>query len=178
VTTNRALIFPAFFCLVCLMTAPTQAADPAGAQATKPQAPAIQIEMVQVADIWIPAEFTYSIYEHLVEQVVRSGGFQKVFRAGDRQAEGAADVVVLRTKVEKFKEGSQMKREMTTVLGATRIDVSATVSTRDGRVLLEKNIQGKVLFFGQNLSATRDLAKRIAKLLNQNIETLERPVSR
>ena len=158
--------------------APTGAADANTPQATKPQAPAIQIEMVQVADVWIPAEFTYSIYEHLVEQLTRSGAFQKVFRAGDRQAEGAADVVLLRTKVEKFKEGSQLKREMTTVLGATRIDVSANVSTRDGHVLLEKNIQGKVLFFGQNLSATRDLAKRIAKLLNQNIETLERPVSR
>lgn len=34
-----------------------------------------------------------------------------------------------------------MKREITTVLGATKVDVSASVTARDGRVLVDRHIQ-------------------------------------
>jgi hypothetical protein len=73
--------------------------------------------------------------------------------------------------VEKFKEGSQMKREVTAVLGATTVDVSASVTAIDGRTLLDSRIHGKVRFFGENLGVTNDLAKRIAKLLRKNFGT-------
>jgi len=82
-----------------------------------------------------------------------------------RQRAGLGDVAV--PTVEKFAEGSQTKREVTTIAGATKVDVSATVTARDGRVLLDLNLTGKVRFFGDNLSATNDLAKRIAKLLRE-----------
>ena len=78
------------------------------------------------------------------------------------------DLVTLHTTVEKFKEGSQVEREVTTVLGATKVDVSASVTARDGRALVDSRIQGKVRFFGENLGVTSDLAKRIAKLLRKN----------
>jgi hypothetical protein len=67
--------------------------------------------------------------------------------------------------VEKFKEGSQMKREVTAVVGATTVDVSASVTAMDGRTLLDSRIHGRVRFFGENLGVANDLAKRIAKLL-------------
>jgi hypothetical protein len=44
--------------------------------------------------------------------------------------------------------------------------VTSTV-TRDGHVLFESDLSGKVRFFGENLGVTNDLAKRIAKLLQQ-----------
>jgi len=47
------------------------------------------------------------------------------------------DLVTLRTNVERFQEGSRTKREVTTITGATKVDVSATVTALDGRVLLE-----------------------------------------
>jgi len=47
------------------------------------------------------------------------------------------------------------------------VDVSVTVVAKDGRVLLEQNLTGRVRFFGENLGATHDLAKRIAKLLRE-----------
>jgi hypothetical protein len=34
-------------------------------------------------------------------------------------------------------------------------------------VLLKNDLSGKVRFFGENLGATNDLAKRIAKLLQE-----------
>ena len=133
----------------------------------KLSASAIQIEPVEAGDVRIPAEFRSAIYEFLVERVREAGPFQQVFRSGDRAAGNIPDLVTLRTTVEKFKEGSQMKREITAVLGATSVVVSASVTARNGQTLLDSRTQGKVRFFGENLGVTNDLAKRIAKLLRK-----------
>jgi len=133
----------------------------------KLSAPAIQIAMVEAGDIQIPAEFRFAVYERLVERVRASGAFQKVYRTGDRAADGVTDLVTLHTKVEGFKEGSQTKRELTTVFGATKVDVTASVTARDGHVLMDQKITGRVRFFGENLGVTNDLAKRITKLVGQ-----------
>jgi hypothetical protein len=138
------------------------------AVAKKLSASAVQVEPVEAGDVQIPAEFRSAIYEFLVLRVRESGTFKQVFRSGDRAAGNIPDLVTLRTTVEKFKEGSQMKRELTNVLGATKIDVSALVTARDGRTLLDSRTRGKVRFFGENLGVTNDLAKHIAKLLRKN----------
>jgi len=137
------------------------------AKSQKLAAASIQIEPVDAGDVRIPAEFRAAVYEFLIIRARESGTFQQVLRSGDRAAAGVRDLVTLRTTVEKFQEGSQMKREMTTVLGATKVDVSASVTDREGRVLLDRRVQGKVRFFGENLGVTNDLAKHIAKLQRQ-----------
>jgi hypothetical protein len=134
---------------------------------TKLSASAIQIEPVGAGDVWIPAEFRAAMYEFLVMRVRQSGKFQQVFRSGDRAAANVHDLLTLHTTVEKFKQGSQMQREITTVFGATKVGVDASVTDRDGHVLLAQRVQGKVLFFGENLGVTNDLAKHIAKRLKQ-----------
>ncbi len=137
--------------------------------AGKPSASAIQIEQVDAGDVLIPMEFRVAIYESLLDRVHNTSKFKKVFRGGDKQADGVQDLVTLKTKIEGFQEGSQTKREVTTVTGATKVDVSAIVVARDGRVLLDQHLTGRVRFFGENLGATHDLAKRIAKLLNEKL---------
>jgi hypothetical protein len=139
-------------------------------KAVKPKlsASAIRIEQVDAGDVVIPMEFRVAIYESLLDRVRDSRKFNQVFRSGDRQADGIPGLVTLKTKIEKFQEGSQTKREVTTVTGATKVDVSATVVGADGKVLLQQNLSGKVRFFGENLGATHDLAKRITKLLREN----------
>ncbi len=139
--------------------------------AAKPKlsaASAIQIAMVEAGEIQIPAEFRFTVYERLVERVRASGAFQKVYRTGDHAADGVTDLVTLHTKVEGFKEGSQTKRELTTVFGATQVDVTASVTARDGHVLMDQKITGRVRFFGENLGVTNDLAKRITKLVSES----------
>jgi len=150
---------------------------PAAQKADVPKlsASAIQIELVEAGDVRIPAEFRSAIYEFLVERVREAGKFRQVFRSGDHAASSIPGLVTLHTTVEKFKEGSQMKREVTAVLGATTVDVSASVTTMDGRTLLDSRIHGKVRFFGENLGVANDLAKRIAKLLRT--EELDRRVA-
>ncbi len=134
----------------------------------KLSASAIQVAMVETSGIPIPAEFRFAVYERLVEQVRASGAFQKVYRTGDHAADGVPDLVTLHTKVEGFKEGSQTVRELTTVLGATRVDITASVTARDGHELMNQKIIGRVRFFGENLGVTNDLAKRITKHVRQS----------
>ena len=137
-------------------------------QKPKLSASAIQIDLVEVGDVSIPAEFRYAIYERLIERVRESGTFQKVFRSGDGEATKVPDLVTLHTMVEAFQEGSQTKRELApVVIGSTTVNVSTRVTDHDGKTLLDQKIAGKVRIFGENLGATNDLAKRIAKLLRE-----------
>ena len=109
-----------------------------------------------------------AVYEFVVIRVRESGTFGHVYhRSGDRAAEGVPDLVTLHLTVEGYKQGSQMKREITTVLGHTKVDLAATLTAHDGKTLLDRKVNGRVRFFGENLRVTSDLAKRIAKLLSQ-----------
>lgn len=134
----------------------------------KLSASAIQIAMVEAGDVQIPAEFRFAVYERLVERVRASGAFQKVYRTGDHAADGVADLVTLHTTIERFKEGSETERGLTTVLGGTSVNVVASVTGRDGHELINHKITGHVRFFGENLGVTNDLAKRISKLVHES----------
>jgi hypothetical protein len=128
-------------------------------------ASAIQIEPVESKEAAIPAEFRVAIYENLIEAVGKTGKFPHVYRSGDRAAAGALDLLILRTRVEGFKQGSQKQREVTTVSGATTIKTSVQVVTRDGRTVVNGEVEGKVRFFGENLNATSDFAKKAAEMI-------------
>jgi hypothetical protein len=86
--------------------------------------------MVEAGNIQIPAEFRYAVYERLVTRVRAAGVFQQVYRMGDHTADSIPDLVTLHTKVESFKEGSQTERELVTVLGATKVEITATMAGR------------------------------------------------
>jgi hypothetical protein len=134
----------------------------------KLSASAIRIEPVDAEDVSIPAEFRYAIYERVIERVRQAGTFQKVLRSGDHAGDGISDLVTLHMRVAGFKEGNRTERELTTVLGATKIDIDTSVTAKDGRTLVEKSVTGKVRFRGDNLGATNDLAKHITKVLRES----------
>ena len=69
---------------------------------------------------------------------------------------------------EAFKPGSQKEREVITVAGATSIRVKVRFTSREGKVLLEKDVAGKVRFYGENLRATYDLAKKVAAVVKES----------
>jgi hypothetical protein len=135
----------------------------------------IQIEPPEAGSVSIPAEFLFTGYERLIERVRHDGEFQKVFRSGDREANSFPDLVILRTKVSRFKEGNQLLRELLDLFGWTSLDVTATIEGRDGSVLLTQKLSGKVHFFGENLGVTNDLAKHIAKLLREDFPPTAAP---
>jgi hypothetical protein len=133
----------------------------------KMKAAAIKVVMVDSNEIKLPAEFQVSLYEDLIQQLQKKGGFH-VYREGDRNAENAADLVILQPTVRGFKEGSERLRQVTTVAGATSISVHCAFTDKDGKTVLEQDIKGNVRFFGGNLRATYDFAKKAAQVAHDN----------
>ena len=140
-------------------------------QPVKGKASAIQVEMIRSDEIKLPAEFQISLYENLVRQLEKQGGFEHVYRDGDRRAANAPDLVVLHSTVRGFKAGSERARRVTTVAGATSITIHCEFKNTDGKVLLEKDVNGKVWFFGGNLRATYDFAKKTARVAHDNFNS-------
>jgi hypothetical protein len=137
-------------------------------QPAKIKASSISVTMIQSDEIKLPAEFQVSLYENLIQQLQKKGGFQHVYREGDRNAANAADLVVLHSTVRGFKEGSERVRQLTTVVGATSIKVHCEFTDKDGKSLLERDLEGKVIFFGANLRATYNFAKKAAQVAHDN----------
>lgn len=154
----------ASFVLMLLCGFETQAND----KPAKIKASAIQVDMIHSDEIKLPAEFQVSMYEDLIRQLEKEGGFAHVYREGDRNAASSPDLVILRSNVIGFKEGSQRKREVTTVAGETSIRIHCIFSDKDGKTLLEADVTGKVRFFGGNLRATYDFAKATTKIAREH----------
>jgi hypothetical protein len=149
------------------------AASPLLAQKNQPakiKAAAIQVEMIQSDEIKLPAEFQVALYENLIRQLEKNG-FTHVYRDGDRNAANVSDLVVLHSTVRGFKAGSERARQVTTVTGATSITVHCQFTRPDGTSLLERDVNGKVRFFGGNLKATYDFAKKAAHVAQENFSS-------
>jgi hypothetical protein len=144
----------------------------------QPGASAILIELIAAGDSKITPEFLYATYEQMVSQVEKSGTFREVYRSGDTRAKDAPDMFTLRTTVGKFKQGSETERQLTTVLGWSRVEVDAVVTDKNGKTLLEKKVVGKVRFMGDNLKVTNDLGKELAKLLRASFTPTGTPAAK
>jgi hypothetical protein len=134
----------------------------------KIKASSISVAMIQSDEVKLPADFQVALYEYLIQQLQKKGGFEHVYREGDRNAANAADLVVLHSTVRGFKKGSEQLRQLTTVAGATSINVHCQFTDKDGKSLLERDIKGKVVFFGANLRATYNFAKKAAQVAHDN----------
>lgn len=127
----------------------------------------IQVDGVNVGDQELPYFYQVAIYENLLEELNKTKQFKQVFRDGDRNASGVPNLLVLQTTIEKYVPGSETRRAVTTVSGATKLSVRAQLLTRDGKVVFERRVNGNVRLFGDNLRATQNLARNIAKEIKQ-----------
>jgi hypothetical protein len=142
---------------------------PAPQQTQKLTATAVQLDrIVPPEGLVIPEDTRVSMYENVILELIKTKKFQHIYRSGDRTAADASDLVVLRLIPEAFKPGSQKEREVITVAGATSIRVKVRFTSREGKVLLEKDVAGKVRFYGENLRATYDLAKKVAAVVKES----------
>ncbi len=130
-------------------------------------ASSIQIEPMDPGNVPMPPEFRVSIYENLITQIEKTGKFQHVYRSGDKEAASAPDLVTLRTTAQAFTQGSQKKREVTTVAGSTSMTLKLHITDHAGQTLVDRDVQGKVRFFGENLRATYDFSKKVAKIIQE-----------
>lgn len=136
----------------------------------KIQASSIQILQIQSDEVKLPIEFQLALYENLVEQVQKANKFQHVYRDGDTAAANDAGLVILHSNVYGFKKGSEGKRQVTTVSGATQIKVHCLFTDKAGKSELAQDVTGNVRFIGGNLRATYDLAKKVAQITLANFQ--------
>jgi hypothetical protein len=127
----------------------------------------VQVDKVEPGDVEIEPAFRIAIYENLVVELAKTKQFKQVFRGGDRNASGP-EVLVLKTTVQKYSPGSETRRAVTTVSGATKLNVRTQLYGREGQVVLERVVDGNVRFFGGNLRATHNLARNVAEALKKS----------
>jgi hypothetical protein len=149
------------------LPAQTAAAKSSGGNGAPATRWSVQIDQVEPGNLDLAYSFQIAIYENLVDELNKTKQFQQVFRDGDRRAGALPNLLVLKTTVEKYTPGSETRRAVTTVSGATKLTVRSQLLTREGKVVLERTVNGDVRFFGSNLRATHNLAHNIAKTIKQ-----------
>jgi hypothetical protein len=128
----------------------------------------VQVDRVDPGDVGLELSFGAAIYESLLEELAKTRQFQQLFRAGDRNANDVPGLLILKTTVQKYTPGSETRRAVTTVNGATKLNVRIQLVTREGHVVLENVVDGNVRFIGGNLRATHNLAHNVAVTLKRS----------
>jgi hypothetical protein len=154
-----------------------QTALPSKVQAAKNRSTAaqwtVQVDKVEPGDVNIGPSFRIAIYESLLEELHKTRQFEEVLRDGDRNVNSLPNLLILKTTVEAYTEGSETRRAVTTVSGATKLKVRTQLCTRKGHVVLERELNGNVRFLGGNLRATHNLAHNVAGAIKES--TLPEP---
>jgi hypothetical protein len=128
----------------------------------------VQVDQIDSSNVDLAYSFQVAIYENLVDELNKTKRFQHVFRDGDRRAGEVPNLLVLKTTVEKYTRGSETRRAVTSVSGATKLTVRTQFLTLDGKVAFERTVDGNVRFFGSNLRATHNLAHNMAKAIKRS----------
>ena len=108
----------------------------------------VQVDRVDPGDVGLDPSFGAAIYENLLEELAKTEQFKQVFRSGDRNANDVPGLLILKTTVQKYTPGSETRRAVTTVSGATKLNVRVQLVTREGQVVQEHVIDGNVRFIG------------------------------
>jgi hypothetical protein len=127
----------------------------------------VQVDRVNPGDVGLDPSFGAAIYENLLEELTKAEQFKQVFRSGDRNANDVPGLLILKTAVQKYTPGSETRRAVTTVSGATKLNVRVQLVTREGQVVQEHVVDGNVRFIGGNLRATHNLAHNVAATLKK-----------
>lgn len=150
--------------LLSQTTAVTSSADSRGSVAYW----SVQVDRVDPGDQGVSHAFQVAIYENLVQELNKTKQFTQVLRERDRKASQAPNLLILKTTVVKYAPGSETRRAVTTVSGATKLTVRTQLLTRDAEIVLDRTVNGNVRFFGSNLRATLNLARNIAKAIKKS----------
>jgi hypothetical protein len=143
------------------------AASSSGTNSTAAQW-SVQVDKVDPSDVALAPSFQIAIYESLLDELSKTKQFKQVLRDGDRNASDVSDLLILKTTVQNYTPGSETRRAVTTVSGATKLTVRSQLCARDGHVILERTVNGNVRFMGSNLRATHNLARNVAKAIKQS----------
>jgi hypothetical protein len=128
----------------------------------------VQVDKINPGDVIIERSFRDAIYENLLEELAKTKQFEHLYRSGDRNAKDVPSLLILKTTVQAYAPGSETRRAVTTVRGATKLSVRIQLLTPEGHQVLEHVVSGNVRFIGSNLRATHNLAHSVAATLKRS----------
>jgi hypothetical protein len=128
----------------------------------------VQVDKVDPGNVIIERSFRDAIYENLLEELAKTKQFKQLYRSGDRNAKDVPHLLILKTTVQTYAPGSETRRAVTTVSGATKLNVRIQLLTPEGHQVLEHVVAGNVRFIGSNLRATHNLAHSVAATLKRS----------
>jgi hypothetical protein len=155
--------------------APAALAETTGKKNGDAQQWSVQVDKIDAGDVGLEPSFKAAIYESLLEELAKTKQFKEVYRSGDRNANDVPGLLILKTTVQKYSPGSETTRAVTTVAGATKLNVRIQLLTRDNHVVLEHVVDGNVRWMGGNLKAPHNLAHNVAGTLKHS--NLPQPVA-
>jgi hypothetical protein len=146
----------------------------AGAISEKGVSKAVMVNLPQTGGAPVPIEYTAAVYENLLEHVSKGRMFTRVWRQGDRRADGREMAMSL--NITGFRKGNPGIRGAIPVIGmiAGKTLITATVALKDasGAVVLEQQVKGSKRMLGESMAASTSLAQRVTaalgKALGQN----------
>ena len=144
------------------------AQDSTGGKSGTAQQWSVQVDKVDPGDVIIERSFRDAIYENLLEELAKTKQFKQLYRSGDRNAKDVPRLLILKTTVQAYAPGSETRRAVTTVSGATKLNVRIQLLTPEGHQVLEHVVAGNVRFIGSNLRATHNLAHSVAATLKRS----------
>ena len=150
--------------------APTAVSPATGNDASRssPDQWSVQVNGVEPGDVSIGPAFRIAIYENMSQELRKTKQFKQVLRSGDRDANAVPDLLILKTTIVSYAEGSETRRAVTTVSGATKLKIRSQLCTRDGQIVQDRELDGNVRFFGDNLRATHNLAHNVANAIKHS----------
>ena len=151
---------------LCVPTALAQ--DSTGGRSGTAQQWSVQVDKVDPGDVIIERSFRDAIYESLLAELAKTKQFKQLYRSGDRNAKGVPRLLILKTTVQAYTPGSETRRAVTTVSGATKLNVRIQLVTPEGQQVMEHVVAGNVRFMGSNLRATHNLAHSVAATLKRS----------
>src|ERR1700678_2145222 len=83
----------------------------------------VQVDQIDPGTIDLSYAFQVAIYENLLHELSTTKQFRQVLRDGDRKACQAPNLLILKTVVEKYTQGSEKRRAVTTVSRHTKLRV-------------------------------------------------------
>ena len=144
------------------------AQDSTGGKSGTAQQWNVQVDKVNPGDVIIERSFRDAIYENLLEELAKTKQFKQLYRSGDRNAKDVPRLLILKTTVQAYTPGSETRRAVTTVSGATKLNVRIQLVTPEGQQVMEHVVAGNVRFMGSNLRATHNLAHSVAATLKRS----------
>ena len=150
---------------LCSQTASVKSSAGSGGSATQWS---VQVERVEPGEIELAYSFQVATYESLLEELNKTHQFKHVFREADRKAGDVPNLLVLKTIVVKYSPGNETRRAVTTFSGATKLSVRSQLVTREGKIVLDRTVNGNVRFFGNNLRVTHNLARNIVEMIKES----------